>query len=185
MVGHIVHNSFDTIASDGLNGTQNSLGYRVAEIERHLHGGGRWFETAATPDGETHVADRIGDGGGSFQIDAGNETWGDWVQILGSSDTPVRSGWAYFDPHELIVENAERAATYFIQIARGDSGAAGLSAGNYTELVYSATVQKDTSIISVQTGRAPAGSKLWARCMCPGQNTGTLNFYFGIHEYEG
>jgi len=40
-------------------------------------------------------------------------------------------------------------------------------------------------ITKVQTGRAPAGSKLWARCMCPGQNTGTLDFYLGIHEYVG
>jgi hypothetical protein len=152
-----------------------------------LHSGARWFEEAGTPAGETHVADRIGTAGGAgaFQIDGGNLTWGDWVQVLGSSDTPVEAGKAYFDPHQFIVEAAERAATYYIQLARGDSGAAGLAASTYTEFVYSATVQKDTSIIPVQTGRAPAGAKLWARCMCPGQNTATLDFYIGIHEYEG
>jgi hypothetical protein len=41
------------------------------------------------------------------------------------------------------------------------------------------------AIIPVQTGRAPAGSKLWARCMCPGLDTATVDFYIGIHEYEG
>lgn len=171
--------------TDGLGETYNSLAYRVAEIERHLHSGARWFETASVPSGETHVADSIGDGAGSFQMDAGNNLWGNWIQILGSSDTPTVSGKLYFDPHQFIVEDTERASTYFLRIARGATGAAGLAAGTYSEFVYGATVQKDTGIIVVQTGRAPAGSKLWAQCKCPGQNTGTINFFFGIHEYEG
>ena len=171
-------------AIDPTTAVVNSLAYRVAEIERHLHSGGRWFETASVPDAEDHVADRIGSGAGAFQMDAGNNTWGDWLQILGASDTPTVEGKLYFDPHQFIVEDSERASTYFIQITRGSSGDAGLAAGTYSEFLYSATVQKDTSIIVVQTGRAPAGSKLWARCMAPGQNTGTLDFYFGIHEYE-
>lgn len=172
-------------ATSGLGETYNSLAYRIAEIERHLHSGARWFETAAVPSGETHVADRIGVGGGAFQIDAGNDDWGSWVQILGSDDTPTEVGKPYFDPHQFIVEDVERAATYFVQITRGSSGAAGLAAGTYSEFVYAAISAKDTAIIPVQTGRAPAGSKLWARCMCPGQNTATMDFYVGIHEYEG
>ena len=172
-------------ASDGLLSTPESLAYRVAEIERHLHSGARWFETASVPNAEIHVADRIGSGAGAFRVDAGNLVWGSWVQILGSSDTPADTGKAYFDPHQVIVEDTERASTYFLQFARGASGAAGLAAGTYTEFVYGATVQKDTGIIMVQTGRALAGSKVWARCICPGQNTGWLDFYFGLHEYEG
>ena len=175
----------DSAATDGLTGVSNSLAYRVHEIERHLHSGGRWFETAAAANPTTHVADRIGDGAGAFQIDAGNNTWGDWVQILGSSDTPTVAGKTHFDPHQFIVEAAEKAATYFIQMGRGASGAAALAAGTYTEFVYSATVQKDTSIIPIQTGRAPAGSLLWVRCVAPGENTATLDFYIGLHEYEG
>lgn len=178
-------NKIDSVATDGLSGVSNSLAYRVHEIERHLHSGGRWFETAASPSGETHVADSIGDGSGAFQMDAGNDTWGDWLQILGSSDTPTVAGKEYFDPHQFIVEDTERASTYFIQIARGASGDAGLAAGTYTEFIYAASVQKEAGIIPVQTGRAPAGSKLWIRCMCPGQDTGTFDFYFGVHEYEG
>ena len=175
----------DSVASLGLNGTHNSLGYRVAEIERHLHSGGRWFETATTPSGETHVADAIGTGGGAFQIDAGDGTWGTWVQILGSSDTPAVAGKAYFDPHEIVMEAVERAFTYFVQMGRGASGAAAISAGTYTEFVYAAETSRDTGILEVQTGRAPAGSLVWARCMCPGQNTATMDFYVGLHEYEG
>ena len=175
----------DSVTSLGLGGAHNSIGYRVAEIERHLHSGGRWFETAAVASGETHVADAIGTGGGAFQIDAGDDAWGTWVQVLGSDDTPSVAGKAYFDPHQMIVEAVERAFTYFMQLARGASGAAAISAGTYTEFVYASASTRDTAIIEVQTGRAPAGSKVWARCMCPGQNTATLDFYIGLHEYEG
>lgn len=158
--------------------------YSIFETERHLHSSGSWFGSAITPSGEIHVADRIGAGISTYQIDAGNNTWGNWVQILGSSDTPARNGKIYFDPHEIVITDTERTATYFVQFARGESGNDGLTAGTYTEFVYSADTNKYTGIIKIQTGRAPSGSKLWARCLCPGQNTGTMNFYMGIHEYE-
>ena len=175
----------DSHSTRGLLGATNSLAYRVHEIERHLHSGGRWFESAAVPAANTHMADAIGTGGGAFQIDAGNDDWGAWVCILGSSDTPIRTGYAYFDPHQLIIEATEKAKTHFIQIGRGASGAAALTAGTYTEFLYCATGQKDAGIIELQTGRAPAGSILWARCMIPSEATGTVDFYFGLHEYEG
>lgn len=182
-------NKIDAEAVDGLAGVSNSLAYKVHEIEKHLHSSGSWFEVAGTPSGETHVADRIGTvgGGGAFQIDAGNNTWGAWVQVLGSADTPARTSQLFFDPHELVITSTERAATYFIQIGRGASGAAALLAETYTELVYESNSvgSKAAGITKVQTGRAPAGSLLWARTMSPGQNTATIDFYIGIHEYIG
>ena len=174
----------DEATVDGLLGTPNSLAYRVAEIERHLHSGGRWFELAAAATAD-HKADRIGSGAGAFQIDAGNDDWGAWVQILGADDTPTTGTKPYFDPHQFIVEDVETAGTYFIQIGRGASGADALTAGTYTEFIYAAANNKSTEIIPVQTGRAPSGSLLWARCMVPGANTAWMDFYFGIHEYEG
>ena len=175
----------DGLATLGLTGTLNSLAYRVHEIERHLHSGGRWFEKAASVSGETHVADRIGGGAGAFRVDAGDDNWGSWVQILGSSDTPADADKTYFDPHEMVITAAERTALYFVQITRGTSGDAGYAAGTYTEFALDLTDRGGGAIVSMQTGRAPAGSKLWARCMCPNQDTATLDFVFGIHEYEG
>lgn len=177
----------DNQAVDGLLGVSNSLAYKVHEIEKHLHSAGSWYELAGTPSGEVTIAVRIGDadGAGAFQIDAGDDTWGAWVQILGSGDTPARADQKYFDPHEMVIEASERTQTYFVQIGRGDSGAAALSAGTYTEFCYAPGSSRFTGILQVQTGRAPVASKLWARCMCAGQNTGTMDFYFGIHEYAG
>ena len=189
MATHGTHENdkIDAKAVDGLLGVSDSLAYKVHEIERHLHSAGSWFGAAAVASGETHVADRIGAGIAAFQLDAGNEDWGTWVQILGSSDTPARTNQVYFDPHEIVITYTERSGAYFIQFARGDSGAAGLASGAYTEVVFESDSvgTKAAGITSLQTGRAPAGSKLWARCLCVGENTATIDFYLGIHEYQG
>jgi len=179
----------DALATLGLNGVSNSLAYRVHEIERHLHSGGSWFGVANTPTA-AHFADRIGTCTAPFQIDGGDSsatpTWGSWVQILGSDDTPARTSMAYFDPHEILIATAQEEVVYMLQFGRGASGAAALSAGTYTELVVGVdATKKFKSITRVQTGRGPAGSLLWARCIAIGKNTGTIDFYLGIHEYEG
>lgn len=156
----------------------------TGEIETHLHSYERWFETAAVPDAEDHVADRIGEGSGAFVPDAGNDTWGDWVQVLGADDTPAVAGMTYYDLHRLEISSAERNAVYFVQIGFGASGAAALVANAYTEAVFKpASNQIDAGPVVVQAQRQTAGTKAWVRCMCPGQDTGTLDLYVGLHEY--
>ena len=95
----------DHAATAGLAGTRNSLAYRIHEIERHLHSWERWFAAAAVAVGETHVADRINDSQTPFRLDGGNDTWGSWVQILGSTDLPVIVGRAKYDIHKLVFNN--------------------------------------------------------------------------------
>ena len=176
----------DNRATDGLSGVSNSLAYRIAEVERHLHQEERWFGAAASPSGETHVADRIGVGVSAFELDAGNNTWGTWVQILGSTDTPADTGNVAMDVHRVLFTNAEKNATYFLQFGAGDSGAAAITAGTYTEIAFQpASNQIDSGPYNMQSRRADTGTKVWARCLCPGQDTGTLEFYVAIHEYEG
>jgi hypothetical protein len=178
--------SFDWLYSPGLDGTDDSLGYRVGEIERHLHAYERWMELAGTPAAETHRADPAGTGAGIFQIDAGNDDWGAWLQILGSSDTPIISGSVKFDLHRLLVTATERNATYVVQIAFGATGAAALAAGAYIETVFSPSSNLvDSGPVNVQSRRIAVGTKGWARCICPGQDTATLSFMIGLHEYEG
>ena len=176
----------DYLATLGLLGVNNSLAYRTHEIERHFHSYERWLEAAAAASGETHVADVLGAGAGAFQLDAGNDDWGAWVQILGSSDTPVITGSAKFDLHRIEVETEERTGTYFLQFGFGATGAAALTAGDYTEAVYTGPAGAQTGgPIVVQSRRITKGVKAWARAKCPGQNTGTIDFYLGLHEYEG
>jgi hypothetical protein len=177
----------DGAATDGLAGTSNSLAYRVHEIERHLHSWERWFGLSGAPSGETHRAQRVGTTSTAFQIDAGNNTWGSWLQVLGSSDTPAVTGQAKFDLHRIAVTAIERAnAIHFVQLAFGTSGAVALAATTYTELVFEPTVvQGRVAPIDIITRRQDAGTKAWARCWVVGQNTGTVDFFIGLHEYEG
>ena len=177
----------DDKAVDGLLGVSNSLAYKVQEIERHLHSYERWMELAGTPTG-THKAVGIGnaDGAGPFVIDAGNDDWGAWVQLLGADDTPVIAGSVKMDPHMVMIAATERNETYFLQLGFGASGAAALSAGTYSEVVFQpSSNQADNGPMIVKTKRAASGSLMWARCMCPSQDTATLSFYIGGHEYEG
>ena len=164
--------------------TPESLLYILKEIEIHLHSWERWFETAASADGEVHVADNIGNGSGAFQIDAGNDDWGAWVQLIGSSDTPDETGSDYYDLHRIDIEATERNETYFFQFGFDASGVDALTNGNYTEVViHPVSNQADSIPVIVQTPRIAAGTKAWVRCKCPGQNTATLDFYIGLHEY--
>jgi len=132
-----------------------------------------------------HKADRIGAGISAFQIDAGNETWGTWVQLLGSDDTPVTTLMTKFKADMMFVTDGEAEVPYMIQFGRGASGAAALAAGDYTELIIgvNTTTQLLKEIVEIQTERASAGDLLWARCLAIGTNTATLDFYFGIKEY--
>jgi hypothetical protein len=174
-------------ATGGLTGADNSLSYRIAEVDRHIHGWERWFGKADTPDGEVHVADRIGTTSTPFQIDAGDDIWGEWLQILGSSDTPAVAGQVKFDLHRITVTGVERtAAIHFVQIGYGASGAAALTANTYTEFVFEPTVvQGRVAPIDIITRRRDAGTKAWMRTWIVGQDTGTMDFFIGLHEYEG
>ena len=176
----------DNAATDGLNGTNNSLAYRVHEIERHLHSYERWFELATTPAAETHRADAAGTGAGVFQIDAGNLIYGSWLQILGSTDTPADGTAVKFDMHRIMVTSTERNAIYVMQIAFGATGADALLADDYIEVPFvPSSNQVDSVPIEITSRRVTAGTKGWARCICPGQNTATIDFIVGLHEYEG
>ena len=181
-------NKIDSLAVNGLEGVSNSLAYKVEEIERHFHGYEKWFGVAAAPAGETNIADRMAGGIASFQLVAGADTWGNWVQILGSSDTPVLAGNAKFDLHRIMVTTTNSTNPYIIQVVSGESAgiAASLTAETFTEFGYiSASNNNDSGIVDIMEHRKNVGTKMWARTCCIGGNATTINFYIGLHEYEG
>lgn len=177
----------DNVITDGLGGVEDSLSYRTEEIEHHLHHWNRWFGKADTPNGEVHVADRIGTTTTPFQVDAGDNTWGSWLQILGSSDTPIDTNMVMYDLHLVQIVAAENAnSTHFVQVAFGSSGDAALSAGTYTEFIFHPqSVQAQELPVPITTSRRLSGTKAWIRTWVSGQNTSTMDFFFGLHEYRG
>lgn len=155
-------------------------------VDNHLHSYERWFGAAVTPDAEIHVADRIGTSVTAFQADAGDDDWGAWLQLLGSSDTPSAAGKALFDFHRIFISAVERSNyTHFLQIAYGADGDSALAAGNYTEIVYKpASAAAEETPVVIQGQRQAAGTKVWIRVFVPTQNTGTVDFWVGLHEYD-
>ncbi len=190
MGGNIIEGlvpKIDQLAVNGLTGVENSLAYEVSEVENHIHNRERWMAAAAVPAGETHIADPVTDSQTSFQVDGGNDTWGPWVQMLGSSDTPVTVGMTMFDLRRLLIVSHERNNNvYLLQIAFGASGAAALAAGTYTEMsLVTGGGTTEVGPVELIGRRQDAASKGWVRTWAVGQNTGTLDFLIGLHEYPG
>ncbi len=178
----------DRLAVNGLLGVHDSLAYKINEIEKHHHNWERWMAAAAVPAGETHIADRIGVNQTAFQLDGGDDTWGAWAQILGSSDTPVMTGGAMFDIHRIIVSTTERSgAAHAVQVAFGATAAAALIAETYSSVLFvsSAAHAGEAIPVMIRVDRNDIGTKVWARVWVVGQNTGTMDFFYGIHEYPG
>lgn len=176
----------DGKAASGLTGTSNSLAYRVNEIERHFHSNERWFGTAYGAGLPTNAADRIGTTyDNPFQITSGNDTWGTWLQVLGSADTPAEVGNVYFDFHSIATTANSAAGAHFIQIGYGDTGTEAITNKTYSERVLVFDGINARQDFTIQGRRIPVGELVWARCWSVGQNAKTISFYLGIHEYEG
>lgn len=179
----------DDLATNGLSGVSNSLAYRVHEIERHFHNYEKWLGVAASPSGETNIADEMDGAIAPFQLVAGDNAFNaSWTQILGSSDLPILSGSVSADAHRIMVTTTNSTNAFVIQLVTGESAdiAAKISAKQYSMIPYiSASNNNDSGIIEIMTRRITVGTKVWARCACVGANGTNINFYFGIHEYEG
>jgi len=68
----------------------------------------------------------------------------------------------------------------------GASGAAALTAGTYTEFVFHPQGTTGQRVpVPLMARRVAAGTLAWLRIMIPGQDTGTVNFFHGLHEYLG
>lgn len=174
----------DGAATDGLSGVNNSLAYRVNEIERHLHSPERWIGLAASPVGETHCADK--DVMTPFRLTSGNDTYGAWVQILGSEDGPFNSGGVKFDVHRLLVTDV--TTSYIItrlQIAYGATGDDAVAAGDYTEVMITPVKDEKQDPFEIQERRITYGTKVWARHWVKASNAKALDFFYGVHEYNG
>lgn len=178
--------ALQTTVDPGLAGTVNSLTYRVAEIERHIHVRERWYGKV-NPQTETdwaasnRLAFRCTTGLNTYGVDAG-----DVAQVIGTADTPVLGG-VYFDLHKVFILGASDEI-YQIRFAYGTgTHAAALAAGQYSELMAIVeTIGSLQTVIAVEIKmpRMAVGTKVWADCANTGDNQ-TFDFVVGLHEYEG
>lgn len=144
-------------------------------LDEHWHNVDRRFGAKDGAD-ETNAMDTTLT---SFQIDSGNDTWGTALCIVGSEDTPIDTGMTHFHLGDLFVPECERSTPYLFRIAWGDSYAAAISAGHYSELI----VANDIFRYPVRFPRLDIGTKIFACCWVD-NNTGTVDFFIGIHESQ-
>lgn len=173
------------LSTPGLVSTTGSLAYTTAEIDRHLHSYWRWYGKLAVPAGGK-VAAEFGQEDSAFTITAGDNAFGAWVQIADINDTPFAVGQDFFDIHKIHIESATGSSTYCIQISFGETGDAGISSKTYSTIPLTpASNIIDSGPIKTGGKRQTAGTKVWARCKRRDQNGGSIDFYYGFHEYEG
>lgn len=152
----------------------------VLEIEVHMHSPERWLGQHPSPTSTVFAEANET----AYQIDSGNTVFGAWLQILGTDDTPVIAGKAFFDFHRILITDHQETTMYRIQIAYGADADVAFAAENYTEIVVKFSVgQVKPAPFVVQDVRCPSGTEIWARCRCA-SNTGTLDFMIGLHEYD-
>lgn len=178
----------DNAVLDGLLGVEDSLGYTVNKTEHHLHNFEYWIGAAVSASGETHIADEMGPSVGAFALQSGDNAYGSWVQIIGSSDLPIHATSETADAHRVMVTTTNSTEVFHIQFIVGESsGLAGkVTTKDYTGMGYiAATNNADSGISEIMTKGITVGTKVWARTICIGQDAKTINFYLGLHEYVG
>jgi len=185
-VATAVQQIIEATANTGLLETPDSLAYRVAEIDRHLHSRERWLGKLAVQTATDWADDTLT----PFVAISGNNAYGadanDEAQVVGTDDTPIIAGSVYFDVHRIMVIDATHQTVYKLRLVWGTGTmAAAIAAGQTTETmvqVISAAARR--SPVDMRMPRIATDTKVWVQAWNATDNA-TVSFLVGYHEYEG
>lgn len=170
----------DNITSLGLNGTHNSVGYRVAEIEKHIHSPEYWYGKDIVDD----LASKNSLTAWTFTTGAAN-TYGEFVQLAdGTELVGDFPNCKYVDIHRVFITALNQAdSTYIVEIWAGTDTTT--NATLITEFpIRASNVALGTAIpLEIQMPRGLATNKFWAKAKCEGSGK-TISMLFGVHCYE-
>jgi len=197
VVGNKLDAASDTAGTASLVALLRTTYAETEIVEHHMHAYERWIGPAAISVGETHIADPLGEVGGtpagvqtSFQFTSGaNKTWGPAVQIFGSTDAAVclpAGDQAFYDLHRLRPFDAgANKLDWYIRIIAGTSAAAGVIADTYLTIpLFVDNLDKVKAPVELIDERHIAGTKMWAQVLETTNNDEeTLNLQFGLHGY--
>lgn len=174
----------DSATTDGLLGEDDSLAYRIAEVEHHIHSTERWWGAVGAPD-ETNAIDANVDT--PFVATSGNDTWGTAIPICGTGDNPVLATDVKYDAHMILVTDTDHSTPYRIRFIYGTgTSAAAISAGQWSEGIFITAGGPFSSGVPAE-GRMPrvdVGTKLWVQ-VWNATNASTVSFFWGAHGYPG
>jgi len=172
----------DSAATDGLAGTANSLAYRINEVERHLHGRGRFWGSNGAATETNAIAATVSV---PFVAVSGNNTWGTAIPICGTADNPVLSTDTKFDAHLLLVTDTDHATPYRVRLIYG-SGTSGdaITASQWTESMFITSTGPFSSGVplAIIMPRVAVGWKVWVQ-VWNATNGSNVDFFWGSHGY--
>jgi len=180
----------DNATTDGLAGVNNSLAYRVHEIEKHFHNKERWFGISADQSGNDWALESTLNpftaisGASDFGQDANDE-----AKLFGIADLPAIPGMVKCDIHRILIVEMSVDTPYIFRIIYGsDTMANNESAGQYSDFMVqnNPTGSKAGGFpVDIMMPRIVSGTdKVWVRVKCA-TNNATVTFFCGIHEYAG
>lgn len=178
----------DEAIVDGLTGAEDSLAYKVNEIEKHFHNRERWWGAVAVPD-ETNAIDANVDR--PFVAISGNNDWGAAIPILGTDDVPGIAGDVKADIHRILVTDLDDDTTpwrWRILWGTGTSGEA-IAAGDWSEIMVQSNAvpgnRAGASPADVRMPRVDVGGKCWAQVWNQQATSEEMSFFIGVHTYSG
>jgi hypothetical protein len=165
----------------------------VTEIERHLHGGARWFGASPGPAAPGLLTSLL-PWRATSNATAG--LFGTAIELFnGAENFDISTSVLYFDPHQLFITAVEAVGTYKVRFAYSQydgvsahtyaNMAAAVAAKKYTEVVFRTDDTKtDSTPIEVMSGRISAGSKLWCQVAKSTADAKYIEFLVGLHTYS-
>ncbi len=112
---------------------------------------------------------------------------GAWIQIVGSTDTPIHTGMKKFDLHKILVIDVAVTADldlHIVQVGCGLNGAQTLIDSTYTTFAFVPERGAAVTVINFQMKRCEAGQNVWLRHWVDGTNAPTMDFVHLLHEYD-
>lgn len=183
----------DDAPTKGINAVELSLSSMIDEVRTHHHALEKWFGLAATPNLPSHAGDEFDGSVQPYSLVSGDSAFGDWVQLLGPADTPLEFDKTQYDFHRILVTTTDSTNPFGIQFVAAINFSdipTLLTNKLYTVVPYvSQSLNNDSGITEAKGKLTPSGIgpdvKLWARTACLNSNAKTINFFLGIHEYDG
>nr|AKH47534.1 hypothetical protein [uncultured marine virus] len=192
--------AIDGIATNGLSGVNNSLAYRVHEVEKHFHSP---EFTIGEPETRNAEIDCFSEASVKpFKIDAGDGTAGagsqQWTEAYGTPLCVIGTGYTSFygsnvkfDAGTIQIHTVQSTIDKVIQRVQIIWGTGTVGDAITAKQFTSKTLDADdgggkNAPIDFKMPRGVIGTtKVWVRLWVDNVNTGTMDFFITLHEYIG
>ena len=181
-----IHTDTKFLVTNAISGhVEGSIANTVIGIEREHHTRETWLGISADQSGNDWALDTLT----PFQAISGANVYGadanDEAKVLGSDDTPIRTGKDYFSIHRVLVTASSAATAYKLRFVYGTGTMAdAITAKQYSEVMFireSGVGRGD--IINIKMPRLAVDTKIWCQAWNAADNA-TIDFLVGVHEHD-